>query len=94
MAASHEITPYNRNMARGWESKSVEDQQAEAREKKVHSRPPLSPAQAARQREKEGLKLMRLRILQQMEAASNPRHRKVLEDALADLDQKLSRLEP
>jgi hypothetical protein len=28
-----------------------------------------------------------------MEASTNPRHRKLLEDSLADLDEKLSKLE-
>jgi hypothetical protein len=79
-------------VARGWESKSVEEQQAAAEEKKDHPRPPMGADEAARWREKENLRLARQGVLQQMEASQNPRHRKVLEDALADLDEKLSRL--
>jgi hypothetical protein len=52
----------------------------------------MTAEQAARCREKENLRLARQRVLQQMEASLNPRHRKVLEDALAELDQKLSTL--
>jgi hypothetical protein len=83
------LAHYNDNMARGWESKSVEAQQAEASEKQAKPRPKLSPEEADRWREKEGLRLSRQRILQQLEATENPRHRKLLEDALADLNEKL-----
>jgi hypothetical protein len=77
-------------MARGWESKSVEDQQAEATQKSAKPGRKLTAAEAAREREKEGLRLSRSRILQQLASSQNPRHRKVLEDALAELDEKLS----
>jgi len=40
-------------------------------------------------REKENLRLARQRVLQQLESSSNPRHRKVLQDALAALEEKL-----
>ena len=78
-------------MARGWESKSVELQQAEASEKSAKPRPPMSAEEAARFREKESLRLSRQTVLQQLEASTNPRHRKMLQDSLADLDQKLSK---
>jgi hypothetical protein len=83
---------YNYFMARGWESKSVEAQQAEASDKSSHNRPPMSAEEAARWREKESLRLARQRVLQQLEASTNPRHRKTLQASLADLDEKLSRL--
>jgi len=79
-------------MARGWESKSVEAQQAEAGEKSARTQPPMTATEAARCRARESFRLARQRVLQQIEASSDPRHRKMLEDALADLDQKLSRL--
>ena len=78
-------------MARGWESKSVEAQQAEASEKPAEFRQPMSAAEAARWREKENLRLSRQRVLHQLEASQNPRHRKLLEEALADLDEKLKK---
>jgi hypothetical protein len=84
---------YNRLVARGWESKSVEAQQAEAVETAQKSNPRLSVKEAAVVREKENLRLARNRVLQQMEASTNPRHRKVLQDALADLEKRLSKLE-
>lgn len=78
-------------MARGWESKSVEAQQAEASEKSAKPRPPMSAEEKARSREKETLRLSRQRVLQQLESSTNPRHRKMLQDSLEDLDEKLSK---
>jgi hypothetical protein len=76
-------------VARGWESKSVEAQQAEASDKSANDRPRMSAEEAARWREKENLRLSRQRVLQELAASQNPRHRKLLEDSLADLDEKL-----
>jgi len=77
-------------MARGWESKSVEAQQAEASEKSSTTRSRLSPEQAANRRHREVLRLSRQRIAQQLATVQNPHHRKMLENALAELDMKLS----
>ena len=76
-------------MARGWESKSVEAQQADANDKSANSRRKMSAEEAARWREKENLRLSRQRVLQELSASQNPRHRKLLEDSLVDLDKKL-----
>jgi hypothetical protein len=76
-------------MARGWESKSVEAQQAESVEKPGSGRVRMNREQAAALREKENLRLSRQRVLQQLEAAANPQHRKLLEHSLAALDEKL-----
>ena len=75
-------------MARGWESKSVEQQQEEAATSKSLAAP-LTPEQIAREKRRQGLLLSRQRVLQQLEAASKPRHRQMLEAALADLDAQL-----
>jgi len=69
----------------------VEAQQAEANDKSANVRPAMSADEAARWREKESLRLARQRVLQQLEVSQNPRHRKLLEDALADLDEKLGK---
>jgi hypothetical protein len=82
-------TIIKRNVARGWESKSVEAQQAEASDKSANDRPRMSAEEAARWRAKENLRLSRQRVLQELAASQNPRHRKLLEDSLADLDEKL-----
>jgi hypothetical protein len=79
-------------VARGWESKSIEAQQAEANDQTKTLHVKLSAKEAAIVREKEALRLSRQRVLQQMEASSNPRHHKMLGDALAELEEKLRRL--
>ena len=76
-------------MARGWESKSVEAQQADAAEKPGPNRVALTPPEAAREREFEGLRLSRQNILQQLECAHDPRHRRMLEEALAELQYRM-----
>ncbi|HZQ70541.1 MAG TPA: hypothetical protein VFA68_18580 [Terriglobales bacterium] len=79
-------------MARGWESKSVEEQQAEARSEPKVPKVPQSPEQLAKKRQIEGLNLSRSRVLQQLQFATSPSHRQMLELALADLDAQLARL--
>jgi len=80
-------------VARGWESKQVEDQQAEAGRNSPKAGRALSPTEAAQAREKENLRLSRKRVLQQMEAGTNSRHRELLRLELAALDQKLRNLD-
>ena len=77
-------------MARGWESKSIEAQQSEANEKPAQSRPRMTPEAAARERQRETLRLTRERVLQELKHAQNPRHRTLLEKELTYLDQKLA----
>ena len=91
MARTAPSQNYNGFVARGWESKAVEAQQAEVSEKSAKPRPPMRAEEAARFRERESLRLSRQRVLQQLEASTNPRHRKMLQDSLADLDAKLSK---
>jgi hypothetical protein len=83
---------YNFYVARGWESKSVEEQQTQAVSAPGPARPPLTPAQIASQRRRQGLALSRQHVLQQLEAPQNPRHREILQSALADLDAHLAQL--
>jgi hypothetical protein len=77
-------------MARGWESKSVEAQMEAAAENDGHGTPAVSPAELERKRVRQGLQLQRARVVQQLESAQNPNHRKMLESALADLDARLA----
>jgi hypothetical protein len=79
-------------MARGWESKAVEEQQAEARTKSDPTKVRLDPGQVAKQKEQQGLLLSRQRVLQQLQTAQNPFHRKMLEGALNHLEALLARL--
>lgn len=79
-------------MARGWESKSVEQQQDEASSAPSLPKPRLTADELARLRRRQGLLLSRQRVLQQLQNASEPRYREMLEAALADLDLQLSQL--
>jgi hypothetical protein len=78
-------------VARGWESKSVEQQQDEAAAP-AQAGVPLSPEQIATQQQRKLLELSRDDIRRQMSVACNPRHRHMLEAALADLEAKLRKL--
>jgi hypothetical protein len=79
-------------MARGWESKSVEAQQADAADSKNEPKQRLTAEQAARLRQLEGVRLSRKRVLQQLETTRDPRLREMLAAALAELDKKILRL--
>ena len=80
------------HVARGWESKSVELQQDDANSSTGEPKPDLTPEQRAIESRKEGLKLSRSRILEQLHSAENPRYRTILEQALAALDEQIVRL--
>jgi hypothetical protein len=79
-------------VARGWESKSVEQQQEERSAQPKNPRAPISPEHQQRNRKREGLLLSRGRLIQQLQAATNPRHRGMLEQSIAELDRQLSSL--
>jgi len=80
-------------MARGWESKSVEAQQAEATEESSKTRAVrLTPEEAVHARKKQNLRLARLRVLHQLESSEDERHRKLLQESLAAVDEKLRKL--
>jgi len=78
-------------MARGWESKSVEDQIGAAEAERE--------LRATRQRSaeegehKQSLMLSRSLILARLKAASNPRYRAQLQTALDQLEAQLRELE-
>jgi len=78
-------------MARGWESKDVESQVQDRNtvaDNKGQGQ--QSAEQVRKEQEKRGLALSRTRILNSLESATNPNHRKSLEAALAHLDKKLA----
>lgn len=79
-------------MARGWESKAVEDQQQAAQAPKPAA-PALDPAQAARASERATLQLARTRALADLQQACAPAHRAMLEAAIRDLDARIATLE-
>ena len=78
-------------MARGWESKSVEEQVA------VHEDNPAphiaknhALSESAKLREMQALELQRERILS--ERTSSPHRRAALEAALGDIEEKIAKL--
>ena len=79
-------------MARGWESKSVEEQQSEARQESA-PRAQMTPEQMEGRRKRDGLILSRKSVQSQLNSATNPAHRQMLERALADLDRQIAQLE-
>lgn len=80
-------------MARGWESKDVESQVEDRKtvaENKGQGQ--KSEEQLRKEQEKRGLALSRTRIMNSLESATHPNHRKSLEAALAHLDKKIAEL--
>lgn len=79
-------------MARGWESKSVEAQQEAATDRPSESpdsRRDNSPESRARRDRIVSLRMSRSRTLQQLERATNPKHREMLQRALRTLEAEL-----
>ena len=80
-------------MARGFESKSVEQQQQDAEERRsAAKRVKTSADETEADRKREGLLLQRTRILREIEAATTPRHRDTLKGGLKYLEQQLKAL--
>ena len=79
-------------MARGWESKNVEAQQAD-RESSRQAQRPMTPAEQQRAQRRIALDLARARASADLERATHPAHRAMLTAALADIDQQLAALD-
>lgn len=79
-------------LARGWESKSVESQMEDARERRS-AEPRISIEQVELAAKRSSILLDRKRIQREMENARHPRHREMLSEALRHLDEKLAKLE-
>jgi hypothetical protein len=81
-------------MARGWESKAIEEQQAEAlRAAEQKSFRPLTPAELARKQRRESLQLARSQLREQLQRTHHAAHRRRLEDALQQLETELVQLD-
>ena len=76
-------------MARGWESKAIEAQQAEADADRQPRGAQLTLEQQASRRQIEGLELSKKNVLQQLQAATDPRRKQMLEQSLAELQQRI-----
>jgi hypothetical protein len=78
-------------MARGFESKMVEFNQEEASRAKT-ARAALTPAEQGRLDRRRSLELARTRAAADLARATAPAHRRMLEQAIAALDEQLSSL--
>ena len=79
-------------MARGWESKSVQEQIAAARARDGEIKPRLTPEQLAVAKKCDSLLLHRTRVLHDLENCRDERYRKTLSDGLAYLEAELNAL--
>jgi hypothetical protein len=80
-------------MARGWESKSVEDQIAASEDRKAAAAKKVRTAdEIARESRRQGLLLSRAKIVQDMENARDERHRAALQQALDYIDAQINTL--
>lgn len=80
-------------MARGWESKSVDDQIASAEAAStVRATRELTSTERMREARIADARLARARALQELQLACDGRRRAALEQAVVDLDQELERL--
>lgn len=79
-------------MARGWESKAVEDQIAASEERKSAMKRALTPEEIARESQRQGLLLSRAKIAGDLDRARDERHRAILQQALEYIDSQIGRL--
>jgi hypothetical protein len=80
-------------MARGWESKSVEEQiEAGNTDLSSEGKLKLTAEQAERKRRRDVLGAARTNVLRQLESSSNMRYRKLLEDELKSLATQIDAL--
>jgi hypothetical protein len=81
-------------MARGWESKSVEEQMAQSEsDRRDRGKAALTSAEAERQTRREGLLLSRSHTLASLQGACDARYRALLERTLAHVDEELAKLD-
>jgi hypothetical protein len=78
-------------MARGFESKQVESQQEEAARPKSPGRR-LTSEEVERLQQERILQLSRTRLAADLESATHANHRRMLEQALAAVDEQLRAL--
>lgn len=79
-------------MARGWESKAIEEQQAE-RERQAESRRTPPVRDPAREQQRRTLELARARAADDLARARNAAHRDMLSRSIAALDAQIAALD-
>lgn len=81
-------------MARGWESKSVEDQLEERERAKREAAVSISTEAPAHRQRREALLLMKSRLLEQLKSARAEAHRQMIEQSLQAIEEELKALQP
>ena len=80
-------------MARGWESKAVEDQMEEARRLQGERTSPVqSPEMIERARRIENLRLARSRLAEQLSRARSETHRAMIQQSLRAIEEEIAAL--
>jgi hypothetical protein len=79
-------------MARGFDSKFVEAQQEEAARGKSGRKESVSPEERAAAQRRRTLELTRTRTERDLNRATAPAHREMLQQALAALDREIQQL--
>ncbi len=93
------LLSYNRRMARGWESKSVETQTESSETKPFIVKPAHTPENPRRSAaeiqniiERRNLELARAKVTRELASAQSPRYVEMLNHALQELNDKLAKL--
>jgi len=80
-------------MARGWESKSVEDQIEEARRSQgAYESRVQTPEEKERERKVESLKLERSRLTEQLKRARSEAHQRMIRQSLEAIEEEIATL--
>jgi hypothetical protein len=79
-------------VARGWESKAVEDQIAASEERRSAAKDARGPDELERESRRQGLLLSRAKIAGDIERARDERHRSALQHALDYIDSQIDSL--
>ncbi|HLH05770.1 MAG TPA: hypothetical protein VKW78_00885 [Terriglobales bacterium] len=79
-------------MARGWESKSVEEQQSEFA-KSSENKGARSPEEEKRMHLRKELQLKRARVLEQLQRSQNARYTELLNRELQEVERDLASTE-
>jgi len=80
-------------MARGWESKSVEDQIEEARRSQgAYESRVQTPEERALERKVESLKLERSRLTEQLKRARAEAHQRMIRQSLEAIEEEIATL--
>lgn len=79
-------------MARGWESKAVEDQIAASEERRSAAKEVRGREELERESRRQGLLLARAKVAGDLERARDERHRAALQQALDYIDSQIDSL--